>query len=72
MTDNSSNTIFQDASRLAKQLNGPIVLARITKHQKNRTNYRANSPDEYFRISICISFFEFVNHKTILCEFRTF
>lgn len=73
MAENSFNEIFLNASRLAKKFDVPIVIPRITKHQRNRINYPSNSPEEYYRISIFIPFLDsfileinqrFVNHKT--------
>lgn len=76
--ENEFNNIFQDASILAKKLDIQIILPRLTKFQKNRTNIRSNTPEDYFRISIFIPFLDmfiseikcrFIDHKTTLSGF---
>ncbi|XP_050537765.1 52 kDa repressor of the inhibitor of the protein kinase-like [Daktulosphaira vitifoliae] len=75
--DNTFSNIFKKAEALIKSIDYEecIRIPRVIGHQKNRSNIVVNSPEEYYRITIDIPFFDdfieqlqtrFNNHKKII------
>lgn len=77
--DQEFHVIYAKVERKCANLGIELVLPRITKRQTHRFNVAADSPEEYFRVSICIPFLDsFISqlherllaHKTVLRSFR--
>ena len=75
--DITFSKIFKKAKALIKSIDDKedIQIPRIVGHQKHRSNVVTNSPEEYYRITIAIPFFDdfieqlqtrFNNHKNII------
>lgn len=75
--DITFSKIFKKANDLIKSIDNEedIKIPRIVGHQKHRSNVITNSPEEYYRITIAIPFFDdfieqlqtrFNNHKSII------
>lgn len=75
--DTTFSSIFKKANDLIKSIDDEedIKIQRIVGRQKHRSNVVTNSPEEYYRITITIPFFDdfidqlqrrFNNHKNII------
>ncbi|KAF2885949.1 hypothetical protein ILUMI_20224 [Ignelater luminosus] len=73
-------TVFACAENLLSLVGEEMKISRVAKKQTNRCNIIVSSPEEYFRISIAIPFFDdllvqindrFLNHKTIIMSLRS-
>jgi len=73
-TDTKFSKVFEKANDLIKSVNSEenIIISRIVARQKHRINVITNSPEEYYRRTIAIPFFDdfieqlqprFNNHK---------
>lgn len=77
--DNVFSVMFKILEDKSKYLDIEICIPRICKRQTNRYNILSNSVEEYFKITICIPFLDyvieqlntrFIEHKSILKGFQ--
>lgn len=73
--DNTFSLIFTNATEILESVGETVVTPRVANRQKNRVNVFHKTPEEYYRISVAIPFFDdfltqldmrFIKHKQIL------
>jgi len=56
--DNTFHRLFNDALRLCSIASVEMNIPRVASRQTARENYRTNSPEEYYRLSVFIPFLD--------------
>lgn len=73
-------TVFEGATEICQQLDISILVPRVVKIQKNRSNYLMHDPEEYYRVAVFIPFLDcfitelklkFTEHKKVLSGFSS-
>jgi len=78
--ENKFEKIFKEASNIADNFQIEIKIPRTSSRQKLRVNINTTSADEYYRVSVFITYFEsfanelkerFIDHETTLKSFHS-